>query len=284
MSYVRRKGLTRVKEITSPADTRSMRIRLVAVLVCFSAVMLFTVRAEAQNNTNVGELSVLFWSSDPTIGIQSGDISGATGINEEIDFVEEFGIEKQSFPEFRFSVGRSHKFRFGYVPIKYDAEATIQRTITFRGQTFTVGAPATTEIKWDLWRFGYQWDFVSREEGYFGLVAELKYNKLEASIDSPLLSRTAATEQNAPVPTIGVAGRGYVHPMVAISGEFTGLKINSDEFEAKFTDFDINGAVTFGRFIGVQGGYRAVTVDYLIDDDTGDLQMKGPYIGAVVKF
>ena len=274
----------RTKDTACPADTRSMRIRLVAVLVCFSALTLSTTRAEAQNNTNVGELSVLFWSSDPTINIQSGAISGATGINEPIDFVDEFGIEKKSFPEFRFSVGRSHKFRFGYVPIKYDAEATIQRTINFRGQTFTVGSPATTEVKWDLWRFGYEWDFVSREKGYFGLVAELKYNKLQASIDSPLLSRTAATEQNAPVPTVGVAGRGYVHPMVAISGEFTGLKVNSSEFEAKFTDFDINGSVTFGRHIGVQGGYRAVTVDYVIDDDIGDLQMKGPYVGAVVKF
>jgi hypothetical protein len=34
----------------------------------------------------------------------------------------------------------------------------------------------------------------------------------------------------------------------------------------------------------VQGGYRAVTVDYTIEDDIGDLKLKGPYVGAVVRF
>lgn len=247
-------------------------------LLCFSAFTLVTARAEAQNNTNIGELSVLFWSSDPEITIQTGTVAGA------INFVEDFGLEKKTFPDIRFTVGRSHKFRFGYVPIRYDAEATVRRRIEFEGRVFNVGIPASTEIKWDLWRFGYEWDFVSMERGYFGVVGELKYNKLDASIDSPALSQTAATEQNAPVPTVGVAGRGYVHPMVAISGEFTGLKIDSSDFEAKFFDFDINGSVTFGRYIGVQGGYRAVTVDYFIDEDTGDFQFMGPYIGAVVRF
>ncbi len=263
-----------------------MRNRLIAVAICLCATTLLPgAPAQAQNNTNIGEFSVNFWMPTPEITIQSGALTGATGGTvTDIDFVDEFGIEDKSFPEFRFAVGRSHKFRFGYVPIKYEADAIIQRRITFRGQTFNVGVPASTEIKWDLWRFGYEWDFVSMDKGYFGVVGELKYNKMEASITSPALTSTAATEQNAPVPTIGLAGRGYVHPKVAISSEFTGLKVNSSEFEAKFADFDINGMVTFGRHIGVQGGYRSVTVDYVIDDDIGDLEMKGPYIGAVVKF
>ena len=75
-----------------------------------------------------------------------------------------------------------------------------------------------------------------------------------------------------------------MHPLVALSAELTGLKLNFSDNEAKFFDFDVNGHVTFGRYIGVQGGYRSVTVDYLIDDDTGDLKLKGPYVGAIVKF
>jgi len=256
------------------------------LVIVFAAVCVGVVgadRAEAQNNTNVGEFSILFWTPEPALVLQSGDLTAATGITS-VDFVQEFGIEKDTFPEIRFSVGRSHKFRFGYVPVKYEADATIQRTVTFRGQTFTVGVPAATEIKWDIYRVGYEWDFVSREKGFFGLVGELKYNKLEASIASPALARIAATEQNAPIPTIGVAGRGYPHPMVSISGEFTGLKVDRSDFDAAFWDFDINAAVTFGRYVGVQGGFRSVTVDFTIEDDIGDLELRGPYIGAVVRF
>ena len=240
-------------------------------------------RAGAQGNTNNGEFSILFWSPAPELSLQSGDLEAATGIST-IDFVREFAIDNKTFPEIRFSAGRGHKFRFGYVPVKYEADAVIQRTITFRGQTFNIGAPATTEIFWDVWRFGYEWDFVSLDRGYAGVVVELKYNTLDASIDSPALAQSAATEQKALIPTIGFAGRGYPHPMVAISGEFTGLKVKAGDFDASFYDFDINGTVTFGRYIGVQGGYRAVTVDYTQDDDVGDLKLKGPYIGAVVRF
>lgn len=262
-----------------------MRNRLIAVAICLCATtLLLAVPAQAQNNTNIGEFSVNLWMPTPEITIRSGALTGATGGTvTDIDFVTEFGIEDKSFPEFRFVVGRSHKLRFGYVPIKYEADAVIQRRITFRGQTFNVGVPASTEIKWDLWRFGYEWDFVSMDKGYFGVVAELKYNKMQASIASPALTSTASTEQNAPVPTIGVAARGYVHPMVFIGGEFTGLKLTRDDFEAKFFDFDFNAGVTFGGHVGVQGGYRSVTVNYVIDDDSGDLVFKGPYVGGHVK-
>jgi hypothetical protein len=259
-----------------------MRHRLLSLALGFAAAALYGTPAAAQN-TNLGEVGLLFVSPDPDLRLQSGALTTATGITE-VDFVQEFGIEDRTFPEIRFAVGRSHKFRFGYLPVRYDADAVIQRTITFRGQTFTIGAPATTEIKWDIWRFGYEWDFVSMDRGFVGVVGELKYNRLDASIDSPALARAATTEQKAPVPTIGVAGRGYLHPMISIGAEFTGLKWDQDDFDATFLDFDLNGAVTFGRYIGVQGGYRSVTVDYFIDDDVGDLQLKGPYIGVIAKF
>jgi hypothetical protein len=259
-----------------------MRNRLRSIALGALAVTMFAAPAAAQN-TNHGEFSILFWQPTPEIVIQSGSVTAATGITD-IDFVETFGIAKDWFPTIKFTAGRAHKFRFSYVPVKYEADTTISRTITFQGRTFTVGVPASTDIKWDIFGFGYEWDFVSKEMGYVGVIADLKYNKMEASITSTALTSPAATKQNAPIPTIGVAGRGYVHPMVAIGGEFSGLKVKAGDIDAKFFDFDINGIVTFGRYVGVQGGYRAVTVDYIIDDDTGDLKLKGPYIGGIVKF
>jgi len=139
--------------------------RRFSLVICVLMVTVAAVRAEAQNNTNTGELSIAAWSPTPELVLQSGSLTAATGI-AEVDFVQEFGIENKTFPEFRFSVGRGHKFRFSHVPVQYDAETIVQRTITFRGRTFAVGIPASTDIKWDLWRFGYEWDFVSIERGY----------------------------------------------------------------------------------------------------------------------
>lgn len=257
-----------------------MRNRLPVLAYSFLLLTLATARAEAQDH--VVELGVMFWKPSPELTLSTDALAGSS-INE-VDFVQEFGIEDDSFPAFRAAIGRGHKFRVSYVKFSYDAEATIQRTFTFQGRTFTIGAPATTDIEWDLWTFGYEWDFVSRERGFFGVVTDLKYNKVKASVDSPALQSTAATDTTAPVPTIGVIGRGYIGSIVSITGEFTGLKISRDEFDVKFTDFDINGTVTFGRNVGAQVGYRSIVANYVVDEDAGDLRMKGPYFGGVLRF
>ena len=57
--------------------------------------------------------------------------------------------------------------------------------------------------------------------------------------------------------------------------------------DAKFTLSVLKSDVTgpdFGRYIGAQLGYRSVTVDYVVDDDTGNLKMKGLYFGGLIRF
>ena len=262
-----------------------MTIRLLAIVFCLSASTLITGRASAQvlaAEDHVVELSVISWTPTPELTLSTGALAGST-IND-VDFVQEFGIEDTAFPEFRAVIGRKHKFRLSYAKVDYQADATIQRIFTFQGQTFSIGVPASAAITWDIWKVGYEWDFVSRQRGFFGLVADVQYNKIEASIDSVALASPAAVDTAAPVPTIGVIGHGYVAPMVAITGEFTGLKLSRNDFEATLFDFDINGTVSFGRHVGVQGGYRSLTVDYLVDLDSGDIKMRGPYIGWVLRF
>jgi len=235
-------------------------------------------------NDQVVELGLMSFRPSPELRLSSGALSGSS--IEEVDFVQEFGIEDTSFPSFRAAVGRTHKFRLSYAKFTYEPETVIRRTFTFQGRTFTVNTPASADIKWDLWTFGYEWDFVSLDRGYVGVVADLKYNRIEAVVDSLALRSPAATDTTAPVPTMGITGRGYVTPTVAITGEFTGLKVGSGDFDVKFTDFDINATVIPSRRLGIGGqvGYRSVIADYVVDEDTGDLKMQGPYFGVIARF
>jgi hypothetical protein len=265
-----------------PADIPHMKNRF-SLTLFLCATSLFAARADAQvvpGEDHVGEVGVMFWRPSPDLVLSSS----ISGVSDHIDFVKEFGIEDKTFPEFQATLGSHHKFRFSYVEMKYDADATITRTFRFNGRTFTVGAPASTNIDWKLWNLGYEWDFVHRERGFFGLLADVKINKIETSIESTALSSPATTDTNAPVPTIGVIGRGYVVPAVSITGEFTGFKVDKSDFNVKFTDFNLYGTANFGRNLGAQVGYRSVIAKYVVDNDNGDLKMQGPYFGAVVKF
>ncbi len=268
-----------------------MRHRLAVFFVCTSVLAASSAEAQfrpsdpAPGEDFVLELGLAFWQPTPVLRIQTGALAAIA--ETDVDLVEEFGIEDKRFREFRavLKPGRKHKLRFSHVPIEYDAEATLARTITFGGRTFTVGLPATANLTWDMWRFGYEWDVVARDRGFFGVIAEVKYNKLSAELSSAIGAEF--TEAEAPIPTIGVIGRGYVHRSVSITAEFTGFKVPdgvSEEFDAKIFDFDIYATANFGRHVGVQGGYRSIVADYLIDEDSGDLKLKGLYFGGLLRF
>jgi hypothetical protein len=277
-----------------------MQIRLLAAVVLF---VVLSSRAEAQfrvadpasgENFHV-ELALMFWSPTPDIRIQTGALA-AIG-ESEVDFVQEFGIEKKRFNEFRgvIKAGRKHKLRVSHVLMEYSESATLQRTVVFGGQVFPVSVPATADLSWRLWRFGYEWDFVARDRGLVGLITELKHNDVSASLAASGFG-SELTEVQAPIPTIGIIARVYPDKHVSITAEFTGFKmpgfigsrisdaLEGDDFDAKMYDFDIYGTVSFGRNVGAQIGYRSVTADYLVDDDAGDLKMKGLYFGGLVRF
>jgi hypothetical protein len=259
-----------------------------SMLVCGRAEAQFSARpTQGLGEDFHVELGYMFWSPTPELLIGS-DAFNIVG-SQTIDFVQEFALENERFREFRATVkpGRKHKLRFSYVPAKYEKSAQIQRTITFNGRSFPVSAIVDANVDWKLWRYGYEWDFVSGSHGLFGVIAELKYNKVSAALSSAATSVTATADATAAVPTIGVIGRVYPHKTFSITGEFTGFKIPDgwgENFDAKFYDLDIYATLNFGRAVGVQGGYRSVIAQYLVDQDSGDLKLKGMYFGGLVRF
>jgi hypothetical protein len=271
-----------------------MKIRTLTSAVF--ALLLVSARAEAQftaepsvapaEDFNV-ELGIMFWQPTPELTLSTGDTQVGT-----VDFVQEFGIGDERFREFRVILkpARKHKLRFAYVPFRYDQDAVLQRSITFRNLTFPVTAEANADINWDVYRFGYEWDFVTRRHGFVGVVTELKYNKVKADVSATAqvfgqpVTLSSGFDETAPVPTIGGIARGYLGDHVSITGEFTAFKYDRDEFRGKFYDFDVYGAAHLGKNAGAQIGYRSLTVDFLVNGDAGDMKMKGLYFGGFVRF
>jgi hypothetical protein len=268
------------------------RLGFSVLLVLLAAV----VRAEAQftpppaitpaEDFNV-ELALMWWQPEPALTLTTGDVRVGT-----VDFVQEFGLGEKRFREFRATLkpGRKHKLRFSHVPIKYDQDAVLQREVVIENVAFPPGTNANADINWDVYRFGYEWDFVSREHGFIGLVTELKYNRVKAEVTgtASAFGQTqtfdVAVDQTAPVPTIGAIARGYLGQYVSVTGEFTALKVDREAFRGKVYDFEIYGAAHLGKFVGVQVGYRSLDVDYRVDEDEGTMTMKGPYFGGFIRF
>jgi hypothetical protein len=230
------------------------------------------------------EISGNLWNPTPDMVISS-EAFGIIG--SDIDLVTDLGIEKKRFRQLRAVLrpATKHKLRFEYTPISYNSVSNLSRNVIFNGITYPVTLPVETTLEWKAYRFAYEWDFIYRDRGFLGLVLEAKYTDVQATLENVV--DTQFVHARAPIPAIGIIGRGYILPNVSITGEFTGFKLPEgidEDYRARYFDFDIYGTINFNNNVGVQGGYRSFDVFYRIDSDEGALVLKGLYLGGVVRF
>lgn len=223
------------------------------------------------------------WNPTPAGLIQSEQF-GQTG--DAIDFVDDLGFEKKQFADFRVVLrpGRKHKLRVQYVPVSYTNETVFERQIIFNGQRYDVGLPVNTNFDWKVWRFGYEWDFVSREKFFVGAIIEAKYTQISAELVSPI--NNEFTSAKGPIPSVGGIARVYPIPNASVTFEISGIKIPriDDKYEAKYIDWDLYATYNVINNFGVTAGYRVMDVMFLADRDGGEMQLKGLYFGGIARF
>lgn len=269
-----------------------MRHALVAAL-CLAVVVSMAPLASAQpdpppvRNPAIGEsYRVEFlggvWNPTPE-AVLTSDFLGIP--SSDIDFVADLGIAKKRFPEFHVVLrpGRKHKFRIQHVPITYESNEVLQRSVVFRGIRFSTGLPVTANLRWQAWRLGYEYDFIYRDRWFVGAIVEAKYTDLEAALDSSIANEFIRAR--APIPALGGIGRVYVVPNASVTFELTGIKLpsNLDE-EGQYIDVDFYGTVNFLNNFGVQVGYRSIGFDFLVEEEQVDVSLKGTYVAGVVRF
>jgi hypothetical protein len=231
------------------------------------------------------ELSGALWNADPVLVISSTSL-GIPG--DAVDLVGDLGIEQRRLRELRLVLrpATKHKFRFHYLPITYSAQSVVQREFTFNAQRYRVGVPVNTAASLTTYRAGYEYDFLYRSRGYLGVLFDLKYTDVQVDLASPIGAEF--TTAVAPIPTIGVVGRGYVAPNVSITGEVSFFKIpenlGKEDFGGRYIDYDFYGTFNFTNNVGAQFGLRSVDVNYFRNLDTGDLSFRGWYFGAVIRY
>ena len=266
-----------------------------AVVPVFCLAALFATPAHAQygaqppsdratGETYHVEVAGELWRPSPSISITSESLGI---IGSKIDFVTDLGIETSTFAQLKVVLRPSTKakFRFEYTPIKYQAESTLTRNIIFNGILYPVSLPVESELEWKAYRFGFEYDFIYRDRGFVGLVLEAKYTDVQATLRNVIDAEFV--HARAPIPAVGGIGRAYLAPNISVTGEFTLFKIPegvSENYNAQFYDFDLYGTVNFTNYVGAQAGYRSFNVFYHIDEDEGDLLLKGFYFGGVVRF
>jgi hypothetical protein len=227
-----------------------------------------------------------FWFPGADMAIQSESlgIPGST-----IDFKKDLGLTDQHFSQVQAVLrpGRKHRFRFQFIPIKYDQEHTLTRQIVFNGQAYTVGVPVISSLQWNAYRFGYEYDFLYHDRWFAGFMFEAKYTDVRAELRvAPPGQLDEFAHARGPIPAVGGIVRVYVVPNISITGELSGIDVPTiqDKYKAHYADFDIYGTLNLINNVGVQLGYRSLDVGYRFDTDTGNFTLNGMYFGVVARY
>ncbi len=265
---------------------------LALTLVLAAAPARAQYRPQPVSNPSTGETYHIefgagLWTptAEMSVSSESLGIPGST-----IDFKNDLGLKDQRFPEFQLVLRatKKNKFRAQYIPIKFDQTATVTRDIIFNGQRYTVGLPVTSTLDWKAYRFGYEFDFISRDRGFAGVLLDVKYTDVQATLASGSL--VEFTHAKAPVPSIGGIVRVYVVSNLSLTGELSGFDVKwlpnslTKGDTGHYTDLDLYATLNFTNNFGVQAGYRSFDVGYLVNTDSGSFTLKGLYFGAVARY
>lgn len=232
------------------------------------------------------EGTVGLWNPTPEINITSGSF-GIVGT--PIDFVADLGLSKKRLPAFSITghPARKHKFRFEYIPLDYSQDTALPRDVVFNGQRFRAGTSVTSQLEWKAYHFTYEYDFISMNRGFGGLLLDLKETRINATVQTPTPPLDEFTRLNGHIPAVGGIARVYVTPAISITGEVSGIKVPKRDlydFNGHYADVNIYGTVNVTRNVGAQIGYRSFDVQAEIGEDAGLFKLKGLYFGLVARY
>src|SRR6185295_20173787 len=145
------------------------------------------------------ELGAGFWNADADM-----QIAGGTG-GTSIDLKQDLGLQDKKVSEFQLVIkpALKHKIRVQLVPLSYTQTGTPRSTIVFNGQIYPAGTSVTSTVEWKAWRFGYEYDFVSNFRGFAGMIVDVKYTDVNATLTTSSPGSLVGTASaRAPIPAL----------------------------------------------------------------------------------
>jgi hypothetical protein len=194
-----------------------------------------------------------------------------------VDMVDDLGIEDERTFDARLTlkIKTGHKLRGGYMPIDYNGDQPAPRNFTFKGTTYFRADRVVTTLKGSLYSADYQWEFYRGERGFVGALLGARLFDVDTVIVDVDQGEREQDSRFAPIPVIGVMGRGYAG-RVSVEGEFAGLTVGS---LGSFYEFETAARLHLSDRLAVMGGYRVLKLNAKDDPDAVNFRMGGWQFG-----
>ena len=216
----------------------------------------------------------------------SGDLAAEEdGFGTTIDIEDDLDLDDSEniTAELAVSLG-DFKLTAGYLPLSFEGNTLLSRSIIFSGDLFPVGTRVESEVEVDILDIGLTWYILNFDDTptRFQLGVELaaKITDAEAQLSDLTLGITESISETLPFPTVGVRGRVAFSDLVGINGRVGYIGYDDNHF----LDADIQLEVSPIPMLGVYGGYRVLDIEIDESDFFLDSDFSGFYGGAFFRF
>jgi hypothetical protein len=203
--------------------------------------------------------------SQPTGHFQSQSNFAVLGRSGTLDLDQDIGFNSYSTFLGKADWKFTHKNHLYFIATNFSQSKTVvlNRTITFQGKTYNVGATATGTLDSLFLSPGYQYDFIRRKRGSLGVQVQLNLVEITGTM-------AAASQVNNGVPQAASVSSGRLRAPLPVAGPIIRFYIipNSSRL---FVDANVLGMYFFGYGNYVSSyGMLGVTL-------TKNLSLRGGY-------
>ncbi|MGQ9645309.1 MAG: hypothetical protein ACUVWO_02075 [Thermodesulfobacteriota bacterium] len=246
-------------------------------------IIVFTPCIALAQSDVILELEGRFWFTDLEGRVKVTEADLGTDINLKRDL----DLKDEGYPEVRLTwyTGKKSKIRVGYTQVDYEGDASLQRTILFKGTTYSVGTRVVTDLEIKYLRIGWAWQFICMDSGLIklGTLIEGKGFWTKATLEAPDLVPAIREKESFifALPTVGAALDINPHPMVNIFAEGSGLPAGK---YGHMYDVEAGIKLIPVRILSIMGGYRLLEFKAKDDRDFAKARVQGPFVGVTVRF
>ncbi len=220
--------------------------------------------------------------------INSGGQIQANG--SPIDLVNDLGVSQGKgtfYGQLVFKPGRKHRIVVEGTPFQLNGLKTVNRTIDYRGRTFTVSQTVQSTATLDYVFAGYQYDVLSGPKGHLGFSVGGAYLNAAGTLTAVQTSVSSSRSQTVGLPLAGVDFRFFPiphHKIFDVEGGIRGMAFGDYGYYAEATG---NGGFNIGPF-AILAGYRGVNTSIYVNNSSGPsgltARLKGPIFSGVFRW
>ncbi len=216
----------------------------------------------------------------------SGDLAAEDdGIGTSIDLEDDLDLDDSDnvTAELAVSLG-NFKITAGYLPLSFEGNTLLSRSVLFSGEVFPVGTRVASEVDIDIIDIGLTWYLLNFDDTptrfQLGIELAAKITDAEAELSDLTLGVSESISEDLPFPTIGARGRVAFGDFVGLNGRIGYIGYDDNHF----LDADIQLEVSPIPLLGVYGGYRYLDIEIDESDFFLDSEFSGFYAGAFFRF